>query len=348
MQPMVLEIDGSVGEGGGQMLRSALALSILTQKPVRINNIRANRGNPGLRAQHLACVKAAASICNGQFKGAQIGSSVVDFAPGEVKPGRYVFSVGTAGATALVLHTVYLPLALMGGSESTITITGGTHALAAPCFDYLERTWAGWMKHIGLPVQVKLTRHGFYPRGGGEIVATIPAVKSLNILHAVGDRPITRANAFVGNAGLPEAITKTLGRRLTVKLNAMGLETDLVTHDWKGGPAVVAGVSFPECPVPPLFVGLGEKGKPAERVADDLLKEAEQFHTNGGPVDPHAADQLVLPLAFAPGESQFRTSEVTQHLLTNIEIIRRFVDRVITVEGDLGRPGLVRVSAAVA
>ncbi len=346
---MFVEIDGSEGEGGGQMLRSALALAILTKRTVKIINIRANRKNPGLRAQHLACVKAAAAISGGQYKGGQIGSSVVVFEPGAVKGGNYTFSVGTAGATALVLHTVYLPLALRGETDSTVTITGGTHVMAAPCFDYLQTTWAGWMKLIGLPVELSLTRHGFYPRGGGEIVVKIPAVKSLSNVHAVGDRALTTATGFVGNAGLPESVTKTLARRIKVKLSALGVESDIVTHSWNNGPAVVAGICFRQCTVPPMFIGLGEKGKPAEQVADDLMSVAEVFFNSGAAVDPHAADQLVLPLAFSTGgASAFRVSEVTQHLLTNVQIIRRFVDREITVEADQGRPGLVRVSASIA
>ena len=345
---MFVEIDGSEGEGGGQMLRSALALAILTKRAVKIVNIRANRGNPGLRAQHLACVRAAAAISNGDYKGGQIGSSVVVFEPGAVKGGNYTFSVGTAGATALVLHTVYLPLTLRGETDSTVTITGGTHNTAAPCFEYLQTTWAGWMKQIGLPVELSLTRPGFYPRGGGEIVAKIPAVKSITNVQAVGDRALTTATGFVGNAGLPESVSKTIARRMKVKLNAMGLESDIVTQTWNNGPAVVAGVRFPQCNVPPMFIGLGEKGKPSEQVADDLMGEVEAFFNSGAPVDPHAADQLVLPLAFSTGESQFRVSEVTQHLLTNVDIIGRFVDREITIEGDRGRPGLVRVSATVA
>jgi len=168
-----VEIDGSEGEGGGQMLRSSLALSVLTGRPFKAVNIRANRKKPGLAAQHLASVRAAAAICKGQYKGGSIGSSVLVFEPGEVVSGMYHFAVGTAGATALVLHTVYLPLALKGTGPSTITITGGTHARSAPCYHSLAGEWAGFLKLIGIDVGVAMTRPGFYPRGGGEIVATI-------------------------------------------------------------------------------------------------------------------------------------------------------------------------------
>jgi RNA 3'-terminal phosphate cyclase (ATP) len=162
----MIEIDGSEGEGGGQILRSALALSILTGRQFKLINIRARRPKPGLAPQHLACVRAAANICSGQYKGGTIGSSVVVFEPGECKSGQYFLGVNTAGATPLILHTVYLPLALRGAGESRLTITGGTHVKAAPCYHYLETTWAGFLRNMDIEIDLEMVRPGFYPAAG--------------------------------------------------------------------------------------------------------------------------------------------------------------------------------------
>src|SRR5215218_2854968 len=167
MSDGMIELDGSEGEGGGQILRSALALSILTQRPFKLVNIRANRSKPGLAPQHVMCVRAAGSISGAQYKGASNGSSVLYFEPNAVKPGAYTFTIGTAGATALVLHTVYLPLALRGSEPSELTITGGTHNQHAPCYHFLETTWNGYLRRLGFEIELEMVRAGFYPRGGG-------------------------------------------------------------------------------------------------------------------------------------------------------------------------------------
>lgn len=340
----MIEIDGSEGEGGGQILRSALALSILTGKPFKLINIRARRPKPGLAPQHLACVRAAANICSAQYKGGTIGSSVVVFEPGECKSGQYFLDVNTAGATPLILHTVYLPLALRGTTESRITITGGTHVKAAPCYHYLETTWAGFLRKMGIEIDLEMARPGFYPRGGGEIRATIRQCAEVRPLHLTTCPELTTAGGFGVVADLPESISKNMVRRLTHKLKSAGVESYIPQEMWANGPGAVTGVLFHQAPVPPLFFALGERGKPAEAVADEAVEQAIAFKESGCPVDPHAADQILLPLAFAAGRSEYRTSEVTQHLLTNIETVRRFVEREISVEGHLGGVGTVKVA----
>ncbi|MEO2088313.1 MAG: RNA 3'-terminal phosphate cyclase [Gemmataceae bacterium] len=339
----MIEIDGSEGEGGGQILRSALALSMLTGKPFKLINIRARRPKPGLAPQHLACVRAAANICSGQYKGGTIGSSVVVFEPGECKSGQYFLGVNTAGATPLILHTVYLPLALRGAGESRLTITGGTHVKAAPCYHYLETTWAGFLRKMGIEIDLEMARPGFYPRGGGEIRATIRPCAEVRPLHLTTCPELTTAGGFGSVADLPESVGKNMARRLTHKLKMAGVESHIPQETWANGPGAVAGVLFRQAPVPPLFFALGERGKPAEAVADEAVEQAIAFKESGCPVDPHAADQILLPLAFAAAPSEYRTSEVTQHLLTNIETVKRFVDREIECEGHLGETGTVRV-----
>jgi RNA 3'-phosphate cyclase len=339
----MIEIDGSEGEGGGQILRSALALAILTGKPFKLTNIRARRSKPGLAPQHLASVKAAANISSAQYKGGQIGSAVLDFEPGPCKGGTYFLGVHTAGATALILHTVYLPLALRGGVESKLTITGGTHVTHAPCFHFLLTTWAAYLKRMGVDVELEMAKPGFYPRGGGEIRATIRPCAAVRPLNLTSCPELTTAGGFAAVADLPVSISKTMSRRLAHQLKKGDVEGHIPQEQWENGPAAVAGVLFRQAPVPPLFFAIGERGKPAEVVADEAAEEAVNFKKSGCPVDPHSADQILLPLAFAEGSSEYRVSEVTQHLLTNIATVLRFVDREISCDGGVGSSGTVRV-----
>ena len=341
----MIHLDGSRGEGGGQILRSALTLSILTGKPFRLSNVRANRPKPGLAAQHLTCLKAAAKICGGNYKGGRIGSTELFFEPGKVVSGEYSFSIGTAGATSLVLQTVSLPLALKGDKVSAVTITGGTHNKAAPCYHFLEQTWAKYLKWMNVDVSMTMTRPGFYPRGGGEITATINPTKTVYPLHLTTCPPLTTAGGFSAVAGLPESVNYPAKPSAHTPTHAGGIGVSHSRRDWQDGPSTVAAVTFLQAPVPPLFVGLGERGKPAETVADEAADEAIAFRDSGCPVDPYSADQILLPLAFAEGPSEYRVSEVTRHLLTNLETVRAFVERAIEVEGEEGERGIVRIHA---
>ena len=344
----MIELDGSQGEGGGQILRSALALSILTGKPFKLVNVRANRKPPGLRPSHLTSVRAAAAVCRGHFTGGSVGSATLSFEPGELAAGTYRFDVGTAGSTGLVLQTVYLPLALRGTADSRLTITGGTHVATSPCYHYLETTWVAYLRRMGIGVEVEMVRPGFYPRGGGEVHATVrpcPRVKGLRLTDCPA---LTTAGGFSAVAGLPERqhdIARRQAKRLAHKLKMEGIESHIPEEHWDGGPGTVAAVVFRQAPVPTLFFAVGERGRPAESVADDAAEQAIAFRSARAPVDPHAADQLVLPLALSPDASEYRTAEVTRHLTTNIDVIRRFLDRDISVEGGEGEPGIVRVAA---
>ncbi|MCE9560995.1 MAG: RNA 3'-phosphate cyclase [Planctomycetes bacterium] len=344
----MIELDGSEGEGGGQILRSALALSILTGKPFKLINIRANRSKPGLAPQHVMCVKAAGTISGATYKGASNGSAVLYFEPNAVKPGKYVFSIGTAGATSLVLHTIALPLALRGSSLSDITITGGTHNTHAPCYHFLETTWTAYLRRMGIVIDVEMIRPGFYPRGGGEIRAVIHPCNRVNGLSILTCPELTTAGGFSAFADLPESVGRRQARRLSVRLKSEGIESHIPVEQWEAAnPGTVAAVIFRQAPVPPLFFGLGERGKPAESVADEAADEAIAFRDAKCPVDPHSADQLLLPLVFSPDASEYRTSEITRHLTTNIATVRKFVDRDVTLDAEEGYAGIVRIPAVV-
>jgi len=348
MTASLVEIDGSEGEGGGQVLRSALAISLLTKRPFKIYNIRANRSKPGLQPQHLISVKAAGAICGAHYKGASIGSTVLYFEPQAVKSGHYRFDIQTAGSTSLVLHTIYLPLVLQGSDCSEIIITGGTHNNHAPCYHFLETTWASYLRRIGLTVKLELICPGFYPRGGGEIRATIEPSNHIKGLNLTTCPLLSTAGGFSAVAGLPESIGKRQARRLSSRLKSAGIESHIPVEQWQAAsPGTVTVVIFRQAPIPTLFFGLGERGKPAETVADDAADQAIRFRNSGCPVDPHSADQLLLPLVFSPECSEYRTSVVTRHLTTNIATLRKFLDRNISVDAEEGQPGTVRIAAQV-
>ncbi|MFT3881309.1 MAG: RNA 3'-terminal phosphate cyclase [Gemmatales bacterium] len=340
-----IDIDGSEGEGGGQILRSSLALSVLTGKPVRFTNIRAKRSKPGLQAQHLASVQAAAMICQANVSGDELGSQQVSFRPGPVQSGEYFFKIGTAGATALVLHTVYLPLLLKGQGPSSIRIEGGTHALAAPSGEYLTITWAGYLQAMGAQIEVKINKPGFFPKGGGLLQADIIPNGTLSPLMATEMLPTSHGRveslASVGGK-LPLTVSELIAARCIERLGegCIGL---VMKYPHAKSPGAVASIIDHRGTVPSVFYGLGARGKPSEAVADEAIDAYLAHRETGCPVDPHAADQLLLPLVFASGGSAYRTSAITQHLLTQRDIIGRFVNRDVEIVGELGQPGEVKI-----
>jgi RNA 3'-terminal phosphate cyclase (ATP) len=341
----LLELDGSFGEGGGQILRTSLSLALLTGRGFHLRNVRAGRAKPGLQPQHLMSVRAAATIGRAETKGASQGSTDLVFIPGEIAPGDYRFDIGTAGATGLVLHTVYLPLASRADQPSQVTLTGGTHVQTSPCYDFLDVTWRAYLALLGLHVSLTLRRPGFYPRGGGVVEAHIQPYTHLRGLQLHGQNPVRRVTGVSAVAGLPEHIAGRQARRAVHRLRQRGLEVDMREETWDGGPGSVLTLVLDTQLVPTLLFGLGARGKPAEKVADEAVAQVFAYLDAGpGTVDAHSADQLVLPLAVAEGPSSFRTAEVTSHLLTNVAVIRYFVERDIACEGEEGGPGTVRIA----
>jgi RNA 3'-terminal phosphate cyclase (ATP) len=342
----LLELDGSEGEGGGQILRTSLALSLITGRGFMLHNVRAGRDKPGLRPQHLTSVRAAAAIGGATLRGASQGSSELTFEPGPVKPGTYRFDVGTAGATGLVLHTVYLPLAYRATVPSAITLIGGTHVRTSPSFHFLDATWRRYLDLCGLRVSLRLQRPGFYPRGGGIVEVFLQPAERLRGVRLT-ERGPPKVTGFSAVAGLPSAIARRQARRAAYRMGQHGVEADIRQEEWEGGPGTVLALEIGGDSVPATFVAVGERGKPAERVADEAADEAIAYLQAGtAPVDAHSADQLVLPLALADGPSEYGVSAVTRHLTTNVAVIRRFLDRTITVEGAEGEPGTVRIDGA--
>jgi RNA 3'-terminal phosphate cyclase (ATP) len=325
----MIEIDGSQGEGGGQILRSSLSLAICTQQPFRIVNIRANRDRPGLMRQHLTAVKAAAEICNADVTGADIGSRELTFRPGKLVGANYSFAIGTAGSSTLVLQTVLPPL-LTAQEPSTVRISGGTHNRGSPPFDFLQRAFLPLLARMGAQVELELRRYGFYPRGGGEIVATIKPSASLSALtlNERGGRVRAYAEAYV--AALPINIGQ---RELEVIGNGLNWSQDQLflrglSNDMGPGNAVTITIEHEH--VTEVFTGFGERGVRSETVAGAAVQEARDYISTHAAVGEHLADQLLLPMALGRGGS-FTARVATEHLRSNALIIERFTTKRVAI-----------------
>ena len=348
----MLEIDGSQGEGGGQVLRSALNLSILTRQPVCIDNIRGQRSKPGLQPQHLKAVDAAAAISRAEVQGAAMNSTRLVFTPGEIRTGRYTWDIGTAGSTSLVLQTVFLPLSF-ADSASSVIITGGTHVPWAPCYHYIELHWLPFMRRLGYDATLSLEEAGFYPQGGGRINATIrpaPRIDPL-VLLTRGELVSIQGISAVANLDpqIAERQKRWAGGRLYTQFPGLRIKTAQIPSRYKGTLLLLQAAFASDSAISPAaccFYALGERGKPAERVADEAVDALQAFLTTDGALDPYLADQLLIPLAFASGESRLRTSRITQHLLTNAWVINQFQAASVRIDGDLGHPGWVQITPA--
>ncbi|NOZ56137.1 MAG: RNA 3'-phosphate cyclase [Calditrichaeota bacterium] len=337
----MIEIDGAQGEGGGQILRSALALSILTQKPFRIVNIRAKRANPGLQAQHLQAVKASARISHAEVEGAALRSTRLVFRPRGKEPGRYVFDIGTAGSTLLVVQTVYLPLAAVRG-RSVVTAIGGTHVPWSPCFHYLKWVWSPFLSEMGFRCDLRLERAGFYPKGGGRVVFEEEGIESVQPLTLKDRGRLVKLWGYSAVAKLPLSIAERQRNQALRRLEQQGYQAEIELDELRAvspGTVIVLVAEFENTRA--AYVGLGARGKPAERVADEAADGLLGFLTSDATVDEFQADQLLLPLAVAEGPSVYRTPRVTNHLLTNAEVVRRFLPAEIEVTGELGSKGEV-------
>lgn len=323
----MITIDGSFGEGGGQILRTALALSLVTGKPFRIENIRAGRKTPGLLRQHLTAVNAATQISSGEVVGAAIGSRELTFAPGSVVSGDYKFAVGTAGSTTLVLQTV-LPALLVARGESKLILEGGTHNPFAPPFDFLERAFLPLVNQMGPRVTAELERPGFYPAGGGAMsVAIEPSafLKRLDLPNR-GEVRARLARAVVAN--LPISIAERELKTVAGKLSWPREWTRAESVEGSRGPGNVVTIEI-ECErVTEVFTGFGERSLRAEAVAEKAVQQARRYLASEVAVAEYLADQLLIPMAMAGGGS-FTTLPLSRHSTTNIQVIRRFLDSAI-------------------
>ncbi|HID63224.1 MAG TPA: RNA 3'-phosphate cyclase [Anaerolineae bacterium] len=347
----MITIDGSYGEGGGQVLRTSLSLSALLGEAVRIKDIRAKRPRPGLQAQHLTGVLATAQICNAELKGAELGSQTLTFAPqSPPQAGNYTFDVaearkgGSAGSTSLVFQTLLLPLAFADG-DSHLTIRGGTHVAWSPPFHYLKHVYLPTLARMGIEATVEINQWGWYPIGGGEIKAGVrgqgvrdressPIPCPLSPIALVERGELKRLWGISALSNLPAHIGQRQKRQVERLLRERGFtpEIEIVDAPSPGQGTVVFLVAEFENVVAG-FTSYGARGKRAEKVAEEACREFIRYYDSGQALDRHLADQLILPLSLAAGQSSFTTCEVTQHLLTNVEVVQRLMEVKAEIEG---------------
>jgi RNA 3'-terminal phosphate cyclase (ATP) len=352
-------IDGSFGEGGGQVLRTVLALSVITGRPVRIDRIRAGRRRPGLAPQHLTGLLALARVCDADVEGAELRSTEVFFRPrARPRPGDYVFDVGevaeggSAGSVTLLLQALLVPLALAGG-RSRLTLKGGTHVAWSPPFDYVTGVLLPTLRRIGLRATGHLGAYGFYPVGGGEVRVEIDPSEgagsvALVPLDLTERGPLQRIRGRAIACNLPETIPRRIRRRADEILSRLGCPI-MIDESCTTG----AGAGAALCLVAEYdhalagFSSLGERGKSSERVSEDACSELLEHHESGSAVDPHLADQILLPAAFASGRSAYVTSHVTSHLITVARLLEQLIEAKVRIDGDPGQIGHLTIDGGM-
>jgi RNA 3'-terminal phosphate cyclase (ATP) len=346
----VVEIDGSVLEGGGQILRTALALSAILGKPIRVFNIRAKRSNPGLQQQHLTSVMAAAKIANAQVTGAVKGSTEITFRPGRINCGEFRFDIGTAGSVTLVIQTI-LPILVFAPCDSTVTITGGTDVPWSPPIDYVRFVMLPMLGLFGVKAEVRLVRRGHYPRGGGEVVLTvrpselraINAVEFGNLVEIRGLSHAVRLPAHVARRQADSARNTLIKAGINAPIE-ISLETYEQGKDPHLGPG--SGIVLWARSDKGYIKGadaLGEKGKPAEVVGGEAANKLLENLRSNMALDEHMGDMVIPYMALARGKSTVGVSRITLHTLTNIYVVERLMDVKFVVDGAEGGPGVIKV-----
>ncbi|MBD1879376.1 RNA 3'-terminal phosphate cyclase [Coleofasciculus sp. FACHB-T130] len=344
----MIYIDGSYGEGGGQVLRTSLSLAAIAGHPIRIGQVRAGRKKPGLAAQHLTAVRAAAAICGAKVQGDTLGSTALEFIPGDsIQPGKYTFDVteaqegGSAGAVTLVLQTILLPLAIAQG-ESQVTLRGGTHVAYSPAYTYIEQVYLPLLRQMGVEAEVRIRSWGWYPQGQGEVELRVSGrgvrgknreiqpLRGISLLEP-GEFQQVRGIAVVTQ--LPSHIPQRMASRAENVLHQADLKATVQPLRERGiapGAGIFLTAEYENSKA--FFGALGRLGLPADKVADMACQELLDFHNTGAPVDVHLGDQLLLPAALADSTSQYRVAEISTHLTTNAWVIEQFGLASITID----------------
>lgn len=336
----MLVLDGSHGEGGGQIVRTALALAALTRTAVCIENIRAGRRKPGLRPQHLTAVQALAKITNATLTGATIGSSTLTFSPQSLTSGQYRFDVaqqtGSAGAVSLLAQTL-LPVLAFAATPSSLVLLGGTHVPWSPPFHYLAWVFLPALGEMGFSATASIQRWGFYPQGGGEIHLTLSPVTHLQGVTWTEPPAPTAFQGLSAAANLPDQVIQRQSQSLRQHLSCpLPIRAEKPVSRSAGSFVFLWGPRAG-------FSALGARGKPAEEVGQEVGQALQGFLASKASLDRHLADQVILYAALAHGQTTFTTEALTLHLMTNIWVIRQFLDATIKVSGDLHSPGAIQV-----
>lgn len=342
----MITINGAQGEGGGQIVRSSLALSMVTGKSFEIVNIRANRKKPGLKRQHLTALQAAVAVSNAQVEGVELGAKEFSFAPNAVQSGEYYFSVGTAGSATLVFQTI-LPALMLAGGPSRVTIEGGTHNEWAPTFDFLDRAYVPIVRKLGVDVKLSLHRRGFYPAGGGKFTAEITPGSRLVNLDLLKRGPLKSRSVEALVAKLPPKIgnreVKTILRHLRWP-ESVGRVREVESI----GPGNVVQIFLQYEKICEVITACGRQGTPAEDVAKEAVDEAWEYLDSSAVAGQHLADQILLLLGLSASQGyggSFRTLPLTQHSLTHIDVLKTFLDiEIVVEEADESNDVIVRLS----
>ncbi len=331
----MLHIDGRMGEGGGQILRSSLALSAITNTPYVLDHIRGKRSNPGLQAQHLCSVRAAARVCNALVTGDELRSSELSFEPQDIVGGYFEFDIGTAGSCSLVLQTI-LPMFLHARCQAELRIRGGTHNPWSPSIDFIQSTFIPLLKHMGADIELTVETPGFYPKGGGCIHVRINTEYFGKDLHVLKRGKVQSIESIITSLHLPEHVaereTETIRRKLGLKKKQQEVrQLDSGISEGNFVSILVRSEGITEC-----FGEPGKIGVPAERIAEKVCKQVKKYQKHGAPVGEYLADQLLLPLLLGGGGS-FVATEASLHSTTNADVIGIFCDpRVEITQQDQG------------
>ena len=347
---MYLQIDGNYGEGGGQILRTTLSLSCISKKPVEIINIRKGRRIPGLQPQHLTSVNACKKISGAKVQGDSLQSLALRFSPQQTKGGDFTFDVAkrkrSAGSTSLILQTLFLPLSRCQTS-SKIKVLGGTHVPWSPAFDYLGEIFVPMVKKIGCEINLKIKKWGWYPQGGGEVICTIQPTSKFSPLNLAQRGKLLHLFGISVVSNLPNSIAERQRNQAMKILKDRGFSPEIKLSQ---APSIGCGTFlFLKAEFENSVAGfgaLGERGKRAEKVAEEACDDFLRFMQTQAALDPHLADQLIPYLALADGRSTFTVSNISKHLLTNIWAVRQFLSPQISIEGEEGVEGKVRITSS--
>jgi RNA 3'-phosphate cyclase len=339
----LIEIDGSYGEGGGQILRTSLALSAILRKPFTIHHIRSKRKNPGLQAQHLEAVEALARMTEAQTDGVKFGSQKITFSPQKILPGDYQFEVRTAGSITLLLQGILLPLCL-AHETSKLTLVGGTHVPWSPTFHYLSQVLLHTLKSMGVDAEAAIERWGFYPKGGGKIQLIINPIHELKPISLVDRGLLKKIRGLSAISNLPKHVAERQKDQALKRIQRelkIDPEINLLYDVPSNGPGSFLFLLAEYEKTVAGFSSFGARGKPAEKVADEAVDDLKDYIESEGCIDSHLADQLVPFMALAKGNSSFTTTRITEHLLTNLWVVKHFLEVKVQRSGKVGELGKV-------
>jgi len=344
----MIEIDGSMGEGGGAVLRTALALGAVSQRAVHIFNIRAKRDRPGLQPQHLHGVEALARITKAKVSGTSVGSTEVVFEPGPIEGGRYHVDIGTAGSTTLILQ-ILMPAAAFASGSADIEVKGGTDNPLAPPIDFMKNITLPTLRRMGYRGEVECARRGHYPRGGGIVRARIEPIDKLSPIRLVGPGRVVKVSGVAHAVRLPAQIATRIAHAASKELVRTGrADVDIKSESYDSaqdphiGPG--AGITLwaeTECGAIIGASSLGAPGKPSEQIGREAAEDLIEQLKTGMAVDAHMTDQLIPYMALADGVSEITSTSLTPHTLTNIELVEEILGVEFRVDGVLGKPGKI-------